>query len=309
MKKILCTILCLSAFVSTVSLSAQTKTSKKVPLSVYVSEQAEYIPQIAQAAMAEKLRQIVMNNGMAATDDVGQFYITCIASVSDKEILGGAPTKFAQKMDLNFYVVDAFGQKIFGTTTLPARGVGDNENKAYIAALRQVSPKSPALKGLVEDANAKIIAYYNEQGDNIIQKARTLALAKQYEEAFFQLSLIPEACEGVYAKALAAAAELFQKYIDDLAAANLAKARSIWAAGQNSEAAEAAAEYLGQITPDAACYPQAVALSKEISARISKTIDWEQKQQSDIIKSWRDIGVAYGNNQKSVTYNPVWLVR
>lgn len=300
--------MCLAMLFPVSELAAQT-VSKKVPLSVYVSEQAEYIPAIAQSAMTDKLRQVVAVNGMAATDDAGQFFITCIPNVTDKQIIGGAPTKIAQKMDLTFYVADAFGQKVFGTATVPTRGVGDNENKAYISALRQVSASQPALKKMIEESNAKIIAYYNEQGDNIIKKARTLGLAKQYEEAFFQLSLIPEACEVPYAKALDVAAELFKKYIDDEAAANLAKARSIWAAGQDSEAAYAAAEYLGQITPDASCYPQAVALSKEISARVSKTIDWEQKQQSDIVKAWRDIGVAYGNNQKSVTYSPVYLVR
>lgn len=309
MKKIIPILLGAAALSAAWGLNAQTSAIKRIPLTVVVPEQAEYVPQIAQSAMADKMRQIVMANGMAATDDLGQFFLTCSIGVADKQVVAGAPPKFADKMDVSFYVADAFGQKLFGSAVVPVRGVGDNETKAYIAAVRQISPAQPALKNMLQDAGVKIVGYYNEHGDQIIQKAKTLALAKQYDAAFFQLSLIPEACEAMYAKALTVATELYKKSIDDAANANLARARSIWAAGQTPEAAEQAAEYLSQILPEASCYPQAVALSKEISKRVGKTVDWEQKTQSDIVRGWRDIGVAYGNHQKSVTYSPVYLVR
>lgn len=316
MKRISQLILCLAALAYAVQAAAQTQAAN-VPLTVYVPEQAEYLPEIARAAMANKMRQVVNLNGMGATDDRGQFYITCTVSVTDKEVLGTAPAKFAQKMDVTFYVADALGQKVYGTTTVSVRGVGDNENKAYIAALKQISPSQPALKTLIRDANAKIIAYYEQQCDNILQQAQTLALAKNYEAAFFQLSLIPEACATCYAKVLTMANTLFQKYIDDLAQANLAKARSIWNAGQDRDAAIEAGEYLAQILPDATCYPQAEALAAEIKAKVREDLDfyremyvrqveYEQKNTQDVIKAWRDVGVAYGNNQQAITYNPIF---
>lgn len=309
MKKIIHIALSVAMVAVATNLAAQNSAAKRIPLTVVVPEQAEYVPQIAQSAMANKMRQIAMAGGMAATDDHGQFFLTCTIGVSDKQIVAGAPPKFTEKMDVTFYVADAFGEKLFGSATVPARGVGDNETKAYIAAIGQIQPSQPALKNMLENAATKIVSYYNEHGEQIIRKAKTLALAKQYDEAFFQLSLIPEACGALYDKAITTAGELFQKYINDTAAANLAKARSIWAAGQDSEAAYAAAAYLGEITPDASCYPQAVALANEIGKRIGKTLEWEQKKESDTIRAWRDIGVAYGNNQKSVTYSPVYLVR
>ncbi|MEG1622667.1 MAG: hypothetical protein RR330_04770 [Alistipes sp.] len=319
MKKTLILLWSLAALVSATNLSAQS-TNKNVPLSIFVPEQAEYVPAVAKQAMDGKLRQIVNMNGMGATDDAGQFLVTCAIAVTDKQITSGAPMKIAQKMDVTFYVGDSFGQKVFGTTTISVRGVGDNENKAYISALKQIVPTQPVLKAFIQDANTKIITYYNEQADNIIQKAKTLALAKQYEAAFFQLSQIPEACEAAYAKVLLVANDIFQKYINDQALANLAKAKSIWNAGQNREAAEAAGAYLCLILPDATCYPQAEALAQEIKTKIKGDLDferamykiqleWEHQENTAKIKAWRDVGVAYGNNQKAVTYNPVWLVR
>ncbi|MEG2612525.1 MAG: hypothetical protein RR971_03425 [Alistipes sp.] len=316
MKKILTLAGALAMLFAVSPLAAQNATTKSVPLSIFVPEQVEYVPEIAQEALANKLRQIVNLNGMSATDDVGQFVITCALNLTDKQIVGSAPMKIAQKMDATFYIGDNFGKKIFGTTTFAVRGVGDNENKAYIAALKQIPPSQPQLQVLIRDANTKIIDYYNAQCDNIIKQARTLALAKQYEAAFFQLSLIPEACEASYAKVLVVANELFQKFINYQASVNLAKAKSIWNAGQNSEAAMAAGEYLAQILPDASCYAQAEALAKQIQSKIKDDlafertlVKWEHEEKTATIKAWRDIGVAYGNGQKSTTYNPVWLVR
>lgn len=309
MKRIIIIISSVTALFVTSNAVAQSSAAKRIPMTVVVPEQAEYVPQIAQAAMADKMRRILTTNGLASTDNHGQFFLTCAIGVADKQVVAGAPPKFAEKIDVTFYVADAFGQKLFGSADVSTRGVGDNETKAYIAAVRQISPTQPALKSMLDNASAKIVDYYNEHGDQIIQKARTLALAKQYDEAFFQLSLIPEACDAMYAKVLTVAEEFYKKYINDAANANLAKARSIWAAGQNSEAAEKAAEYLSQIPPEASCYAEATALTNEISKRIGKTLEWEQKKETDIIRAWRDIGVAYGNNQKSVTYSPVYLVR
>lgn len=311
MKKIITFAACLL----TVAAVAQGTAKKSVPLTVAVPEQAEYVPEIARAAIENKMQQIVNINGMSATGDTGQFFLTCALNVTDKQVVAGAPVKIAQKIDITFYVADAFNKRVFETATISTRGVGEGENKALIAALKQIAPSQPALKALITNANTKIISYYEAQCDNILQKARTLATARQYEEAFFQLSLVPEEC-SCYGKILTAADELFRQYIDYRAQANLAKARSIWSAGLNREAAAEASEYLAQILPDAKCYPQALDLQKEIKARIGSDIDferkqleWEQQNVSNIIKGWRDIGVAYGNNQKETTYSPTWVVR
>lgn len=288
---------------------------KSVPLTVAVPEQAEYVPQAARAALENKMRQIVNLNGMSATGDAGQFFLTCVVTVQDKQVVGGAPVKIAQQVDVTFYVADAINEKVFGMADVSARGVGESETKSLMMALRQIAPAQPALKKLITESNAKILAYYEEQCDNIILKARTLAEARAYPAAFFQLSLVPEQC-ACYGKILAEAERLVMEYREYEAQAMLAKARAVWSAGMNREAAAEAGEYLARIPFDAKCHPQALELMKEIKARVKDDIDfdrlqieWEQKNTQDIIKGWRDIGVAYGNNQQEVTYSPTWIVR
>lgn len=297
------------------AVTAATGAPKSVPLTIAVPEQAEYVPQAARAALANKMNQIVNLNGMSATGDNGQFFLTCVVTVQDKQVVGGAPVKIAQQVDVTFYVADALNEKVFGSADVSARGVGESETKSLMAALRQIAPSQPALKKLITDSNARIIAYYEEQCDNIIQKARTLAEARAYPAAFFQLSLVPEQC-ACYGKILAEAERLVLEYREYEAQAMLAKARAVWSAGMDREAAAEAAEYLAQIPYDAKCHPQALELIKEIKARVKDDIDfdrkqleWEQQNKQDLIKGWRDIGVAYGNNQKPITYSPAWIVR
>ena len=296
--------------------TARAAGQKSVPLTIVVPEQAEYVPDVARSALDDRMRRIVNVNGMGATDDAKQFFITCVLTVTDKQVVAGAPVKIAQKIDATFYVADAFNERVFGTATVALRGVGNNENKALIAAVQQLAPSHAALKSLIRDANAKILAYYEEQCDNILRKAASLAKARAYEQAFFQLSLVPEEC-ACYPLILDAADALFQDYIDYRAEKNLAAARSAWSAGMNRDAALEAAEYLAEILPDAKCYAQAQELLKEIQARVKDDIEfdrqlvrWEQENKAAIIRSWRDIGVAYGNHQQPISYTtPGWLLR
>lgn len=307
-------LMILAAALTVVSAAVAAET-KSVPLTIAVPEQAEYVPQAARAALENKMRQIADLNGMSATGDAGQFFLTCVVTVQDKQVVGGAPVKIAQQVDVTFYVADAVNEKVFGMANVSARGVGESETKSLLSALRQIAPAQPALKTLITESSAKIIAYYEEQCDNIIRKARTLAEARAYPAAFFQLSLVPEQC-ACYGKILAEAERLVLEYREFEAQAMLAKARAVWNAGLDRDAAAEAAEYLAQIPYDAKCHPQALELMKEIKARVKDDIDfdrkqleWEQKNKQDIIKGWRDIGVAYGNNQKTVTYSPAWIVR
>lgn len=306
-KKIIICFLC--ALAGIVSAAQETA---KVPMTVSISDASSNIPPASRNYLTTRMTAAITRNGMGATDDFCQFYMSCTYSVVDKHIIPGAPTKYFQTIEMNFFVVDAFAQKVFTNEVVETKGVGNSEEQANTAAIRQITASNSALAELVKKSNLKIINYYNEQYKNIIVKARSLAKVYQYEEALFHLSLIPEACIG-YQEAVTYAAEIYQKYLDDKANKALAKATAIWNAGQNSLAAAEAGVYIAEILPDASCYPQAVQLSNEIKERVKSDIDYYRKRDEKTeelghteamatISAWKAVGVAYGNNQKSVYY-------
>lgn len=307
-----------AALLLAVGAQAQTTEKAKVPVSIYFPEQVESVPVEAQNVLVSKLTSAAAQNGMAATPDFAQFYVTCTASVLDRNVIAGAPTKYRQQVELTFYVVDAFARKIFNSTTCTAKGVGNSEAKAYIASFRQLSTQNAALKRFLTETSGQIVDYYEGQCDNIIELARSLAKVGKYDEALFRLSLYPEACPS-FNKIVEVASEIYQKYIDDRANRCLAKARAIWNAGQDAAAASEAGQYLAEIMPEASCYADAVALSDEIKERVKSDIDYVRQIEArdnaqahevrmESIKAWKEVGIAYGNNQKSHTYKESWAL-
>ncbi|MEG1574278.1 MAG: hypothetical protein RR293_08230 [Bacteroidales bacterium] len=284
-------------------------------LSIVIPDQIDYIPDGAKLYLANKFKQIAVKSGISANENFSRFFITASITPLTKEILGSAPTKIAQNMEITFYIADYFDQKIFASTSLTMRAVGNNETKCYIDAIKNIDVNSKNLAEFIETGKKKIIDYYNAQCDNIVKKSNSLATQKQYEQALYMLSSIPDVSD-CYDKSLKVTAEVYQKYIDYLCDINLAKAKMVWAANQNSSGAEDAGEYLANIYPDAKCYKEAQMLYSEIKGKVLD--DWKfvmkmyQDQvnlESQRIEAGRQIGIAYGNHQQPTSYNIAWLLR
>jgi hypothetical protein len=311
--------LALAALVSAQALSAQTSSQSKgegsgIAIMAVVPSSADGLPSGAESALKNKMDQIASATGLGSMNRFSQFCMLAKIDVEQKEVLAGSPPKIAQTLNFNFYIVDQFDKKVFASTTVRAKAVGDSETKAYVQAIRQLNARSSELSSFVDAGRKKIIEYYNANCDKIIAKSRSLAAQDRHEEALFLLTQIPDVCTDCYMKAMEAAEVIFQSYIDFMCNANLAKAKAIWSSTQSSEGGLAAGVFLSEIYPDAACYPEAEKLYKEITAKIGKYIDFEMKKWDDAVSlesqriaAIRDIGVAWGENQQPVTNNPTWV--
>jgi hypothetical protein len=317
MKKVVIFATIVAMMMGGAALQAQTKNDPSaIVLTVIIPEDIDGFPDVAKNVLSNKITQVATANGVSAFEGFGRFFITAIPSIMTRDIVPGPPQQIAQNMDVTFYIADYFDQKIFASTSISCKGVGTNENKAYIDAIKNVNVNSPKLKEFVQLGKQKIIDYYIAQCDNIINKAKSLAGQKSYEEAIYLLTSIPEAVPDCYNKSLAETQIIYQQYIDHLCNVNLAHAKSAWAAEQNSTGAYKAGEYLNYIYPDAKCYGEAQKLHQEIKKKVLD--DWKfvmkiyqdgVNLESQRIRAWRDVGVAYGNNQKPTTYRVAWLVR
>jgi hypothetical protein len=297
-------------------LAQDTTPNSKVPIAVYLPEENTDMPSEALTTLNNKLKAAATQSGMGATDGFAQFYLTCTSTRVDMQVIAGAPTKYRQELELSVYVVDAMSSKIFGSIDIPVHGVGNSETKAYMACFKQLSPSNSNLKNFLIKTNKGIVDYYESQIDNIITMAESLAKVYKYDEALFRLALVPEVCPS-YSKIMDVATKIYQKYIDDHANRCLAKARTIWNAGQDAAAATEAGEYLAEILPEASCYEEAMALANEIKKRVkddieyyrnleSRDADRAHQQRMAEINAWKEVGVAYGQNQRDVYYKTLF---
>lgn len=293
--------------------SAQEKKDdlSRVAITAWVPEQIEGMPESAKNSLTNKLTQVITSNGVAASSFNSRFILTTNITVVTKDLTATAPPMQAYTLDVTMYIGDGFDGTLFASQSVQVKGVGQNETKAYMAALKNIKPTDPSLKAFVEKGKQKIVEYYNSKCDFIIKEANTLASQNKYEEAIFLLTSVPDACAQCYDKAITAVGPMYQKMIDRDCKLKLAEANNIWAANQSMDAADQAGAILSSIEPQSSCYGEVKALNAKIAARV-KEIDareWkyilkDQEQKSEMIKAYRDVGVAYGNGQpKSITYN------
>ena len=251
-----------------------------VYLSVSLDKDSDYLPGQSQNYLLNKMKQIVSANGISADGGLSQFTLECNLIASDKNIVSGAPAKVAETVEFTFYIKDIVGQKSFGNISIASKGVGDNENKAMISAIKNISPSNKNLQKFLEDGAKKIVDYYNTNADQIIRSAKMLANTKQYDQALFMLCVIPQAFGEKYELALETAEQIYKDYVNNKANENFAKAQSIWASGRDARAAELAAEYLGEITPDASCYAESLKLMRDMGVVLDKDKEYKQKMEA-----------------------------
>jgi len=317
MKKITQLLLAATLVLSSSMSFAQASASKdenRIMLTSWVPPTIEGMPRIARKNLTNKLKQVVTKNGLGGSPFNTRFIISANVAVMSKDILPGPPPMHAYNLDITLYIGDGIEGTVFASETVSVKGVGTNENKAYISALKRISPKNAEIQAFVKTGKEKIIQYYKDNCDLIIKKANTLADQNEYEQAIFVLTGVPSACEECYVKAMNAIKPIYQKQIDRDCKQKLQKATGIWNASQDMAAAEEAGAMLASIDPDASCAPQARTLSNKIAAKV-KQIDareWkytvkEQQQESERIAAVKAIGVAYGKGPKAnVTYKTLW---
>ena len=280
MKNLIFYIFCL------VSIKAFTQNDKgssndiaRITLAAYVPEGIDKMPDAARSILANKLNQIITQNGMGGSAFNERFIITANVNVINKDLTPTAPPMTAFVLEVTLYIGDGIEGTKFSSTSISVKGVGENETKAYISALKRISPTNSSIQDFVENGKSKIIEYYNS-------------------------------------KCMDAVGPIYQKQIDKECKSKLMDAATAWNASQDTYGADSAGQILSQIDSNAACYKEALALSNKIAQRVKEIDqrDWkfQLKQQQDnidirkaTIKAARDIGVAYGNGQKSntITYN------
>jgi hypothetical protein len=288
----------------------------RVILNTYLPDNNS-IPAEAKKALETKLSQITTNNGMGLSTVNPRFIITAILNVTTKDIVPGPPQMIAQNIEVTLFVGDAITNTAFSNTIISIKGVGTNENKSLIDAIKNINPKNKDITAFLEEGKNKIITYYSTQCDFIIKDAETLAKQEKYDEAIYNLALVPEVCKDCYFKTSDINATLFQQKIDTDCKAKLSKAKMLWSGQQNIKQAEEVIAVISDINPNAACYADAANFTKEINNKIKadekarlelalKKYNDKMELDKKRIDAYKEVAVEYAKNQpKTITYNNI----
>lgn len=260
-----------------------------------------------------RLVNALTREGITANDGYGQFYITGRFDNLYTETTAGSPVQTVLHTSLTLMVADIFTNKVFDSETFDLRGVGVGQERAYINALNTINKNNEKLNNFVNRAQTKVISYFDANYQQLLANAKTSAARRNYDEALFYTSLIPQCSKG-YNEAEAAMLKYYQQYLDYSGAILLNKARAAFAVSPNAEGAVNAYEHLNQIDPASSAYQasQTLALDIQKQTKIEYDFEYHEKYKDAIdieqrkIDAARQIGVAFGQGQKAETTNILW---
>ena len=317
MKKIITSLLLFVTIATVVNAQIKLDDFGRIVLNTYLPENMT-IPGEAKSLLVNKLNQIASNNGMGGSQANPRFIITANVNIGTKDIIAGPPQMVAQNIDITLFIGDAVTNTIFSNTAISLKGVGTNENKAFIEAIKTINARSKEIVAMLEEGKNKIISYYSAQCDFILKQANTLAGQYKFEEAIYQLMVVPETCKECYFKSKDEAKLIFKKKIESDCTEKLKQAKLEWSAEPNSKGANKAAAIMTAIIPSDNCKAEISKLSAEIKNKLQeeqkkkydfdmlemqKRYDTEQKR----LDAQRDIAVEQAKHQpQSITYNHIY---
>ncbi len=247
----------------------------RLSLTPVVSRRAE-IPGYAAELITNLLNSTVTQYGLSSRSAQKRFVITANIVVVSHEITATAPPIVSVVLVPTFYIGDLETGNLYSSYTHPTiRGVGTNETKAYLSAVKTINLNTPGVRSFIEEGKMKLIEYYGVQAESEIARANGLANAGHYDEAIGILFEVPSVCESSYQKALHLAATIYQKKIDEEGEHLLRKAQSVWDSGNNRNNGITALDHLAAISPYASCMTKANALGKAIAEKMKELDDRE----------------------------------
>ena len=262
MKKIILT--CLLGIFS-LSIIAQ-EDAGRVSISA-VQPTYENIPDAARANLETKMQRIISGCGLASSE-ADRFIMTARIDITEKEI--NTAGMVVQRMEITFIVGDVIEEKIYGTTTINAMGIGETETKCYIKAFQSIKPNSPELMAFINKAKDDIASYYTNSCQFIIQDADRMVGLQQYGEAIATLVAVPKVCADCYTTCQNKAMDIFNIQIEQEGKQLIQDARSAWLVKRDYDCAEKALYILATVNPDAQCQSEANLLIDEINTQLRK---------------------------------------
>lgn len=213
---------------------------------------------------------IATQNGLSGAGVDNRFIITARLLPITIEQTATAPSKTVAKLSVSIYIGDGMNGTLFSSTELNVQGLGNDKSKAYLNAIRSISPTNPNIQAAVEKGCQGIINYYDNTSASIISKAKALAQSGKHDEAVNTLASIPSNCKD-YVLAQDLIASYGESAIEEVNLKLLNRARAIWSSSPTQEGAAQVRNVLCAISyPSSNIQNKVRELTNEMSAHFKE---------------------------------------
>lgn len=252
-----------------------------ISLSVILPDNTEYLSRKSISKVESKIQHIVTKNGISGSGYSNEFLIYPKVELFDESVIEGMRNIVVVEVEFNLFIQQYSTKKIFSSYSKTIKGNGFNKEKAITDAISKIPTSSRTIKAFISEGKEKILAYYNNNCDQIIQDSDYLMKTQKYDKAIALLSSVPKEAKNCYASLQGKTIEAFNLYQKQTCETNLLKAKTEISKNNFSNALN----YLAYIDVSSPCLIKAESLIKEVA----KKVDAKEKKDWDLmLKKYND---------------------
>lgn len=275
-----------------------------IPISVVIDNGFAHVTDETVSTLKTQLERLVTQSKLDVGWDNANFAITAKFDQLDRHVQGGAPAQIVNVFGVTLYLVDIYHQKLFSSAYVEVKGVGTNDTKASMNAVRQLNRGNTKITSFLSGLKQRIINYYDSQLPIIMKEVKSKVAMKNYGEALAMLAVVPTCCNG-YDSAMKEAMRIYVLYRDTYFLARLNKAKALWAANPTQQGSVPVVAILSSVDPEAKCYKDAMSLLSEVAKVVKSDVDYETKKKYEDaveleklrINAIGEIGKGYAANR------------
>jgi hypothetical protein len=197
-----------------------------LPLSVYVPY-SNVISESDRDLLESKLLNSITSIGYSSQGNQEQF--VCYAKVvliESQKIEGGMKTILQNKYEFNFYIKDLKTNTVFSSISKNIIGSGYSLELCAKNAISTIKTADNIFLNFITTGINRIVDFYSQNCDNIINEALNLAESNRFEEALYKLTSVPRTSDTCYQKILRQTNFITKKFVIVNCKQQLAQANS-----------------------------------------------------------------------------------
>ncbi len=153
---------------------------------------SENIGDDAASLLYGRLNQAVSLNGIGSTDNSNKFLLVSSVTVLSIEQTTTVPVNYVAEIEVALFLVDNSRKLLMSQETLTKKGVGENETKAVLEAVKSIKSRDPKLKKMITVGKDRIVEYYNAECETVVKTINAYLECGMVEEALNELNAIPQ---------------------------------------------------------------------------------------------------------------------
>jgi hypothetical protein len=134
-----------------------------IPMCVVVDKGFANITPEAASVLETQLQRLATQSGLDIGWKNSRFILTAKMEQMDRYIVDGAPVQIVNVFGVTVYIADIYNQKLFNSTYIEVKGVGINDTKASLNAVRRINLQNAKVGTFMKESKSQIVEYYNKQ--------------------------------------------------------------------------------------------------------------------------------------------------